>query len=219
MSEDVLGHAADVLGSRVASSNLASPTATLPSIRPCRSRTYPASRLSIDDTRVGAFDQFGPPGRERRPGVQHCLDIWVQISGCHGRSWWPATRCRMCSSTPASAIPVKAVCPRPSRARPGCPEFSDQRVPTSRVPQCGGGDHAPREPSTSHSSARRPAVSRTSVGRSGSMIGTVLRRRQGFGSGTGEVRTYSRQAPNARDILSGVAAGSTDSGNWGGDVS
>jgi hypothetical protein len=35
----------------------------------------------------------------------------------------------------------------------------------------------PRGPRTSRFSGRRPAVSRTRVGRSGSMIGTVLRRR------------------------------------------
>jgi hypothetical protein len=141
----------------------------------------------------------GPPGRKGRSCVHIACTSGCRIactSGCRWRavtagSWWPATRCRMCRSIPASAIQVRAVCRRPCRTKPGWPRLVtswSQFVASLSVAVV---TTPPRGPTSSRSSASRPAVSRSSVGRSGSMMRTVRSpaKQSSPGSGpTGELR-------------------------------
>ena len=109
-------------GQGVASSNLASPTKPMstpsdligagikpmflpPSITPSDGRSGPART-----TRA-----------RRRASVQHGLHIGMQAASRDCRILMSSDPCRRCSSMPASAIHVRAVCRRPWRTRPGCP--------------------------------------------------------------------------------------------------
>ena len=106
-------------GQGVAGSNPVSPTIGFSIIAPCQSILHPVADSPSITLGVG---DFGPDW------AHHCeyaaptpsIAWW---SGCRYRlvtagSWWPATRCNRCSSTPASAIQVSAVCRSPCRTSP-----------------------------------------------------------------------------------------------------
>ena len=78
-----------------------------------------AARSAFAIRRSGADPQMAPNGVNRPTERHHHEDA----SECRYRlvaagSWWPATRCNRCSSTPASAIHLSAICRSPCRTSP-----------------------------------------------------------------------------------------------------
>ena len=101
-----------------------------------------------------------PSGGRSGPTTDHQVENAVPAS-----SMACTSECRMCRSTPASAIQVRAVCRRPWRTSPGCPSSvnkASQPVASRKVAvvMTPSGD-----PAMCRSSLRRAAVNRTSVGR------------------------------------------------------
>jgi hypothetical protein len=118
-----------------------------------------------------------PPGRNRTAGLRQGGRIRCRVAAVTAGSWCPATRCSTYSGDPTVSHPGQGGVPQTMAHQPVQAEVDHQSVLLRRIPQRCRRDHATLRATMSRSLSPLGGVSRSRVGRSGSMIGTTRRRR------------------------------------------